>query len=63
MQNIEYQSKINLFGGLFFVESYSTEFVCDNCRILLKKGMSVENKKSLITVDYQGFSLIFIFDW
>lgn len=38
MQNIEYQSKINLFGGLFFVESYSTEFACDNCRILLKKG-------------------------
>ncbi len=38
MQNLEYQSKINLFGGLFFVEFYSAEFACDNCCILLKKG-------------------------
>ena len=43
-QNSVYQRKAILFGGLFRSESYSTELVCENCRILRKKRRWVETK-------------------
>ncbi|ANU58612.1 hypothetical protein A4V03_14375 [Bacteroides caecimuris] len=44
MQNIVYQRKAILFGGLFRPESYSTELACESCRILRKKGRWKETK-------------------